>query len=240
MAVAGRRGPFVHLTDAQLAERPVENFTHLEFDEYYQRMLQHSTRDTPLFALPCMELHVQLAAKGSLANDPFRGPRRMRLLNRCKRRAKGAAEAANDRLSIKTPHAICRLELDAFRSHLLVVLDSMESAADTSPIATTLTRQYAHDLILSAAQSAHEEPLPYCSSHMLLLYSLYRHLCEPGDNVFAAAISPQVSRLRGMLLDDATRVRILTRLGTRVLFDDTSHEPSWPEIPGDLLGPTKV
>jgi hypothetical protein len=240
MAVAGRRGPFVHLTDEQLAERPVENFTHLEFDEYYHRMLQDCTRDTALFALPRPQLHVQLAAKGSLANDPFRGPRRMRLLNRCKRRAKGAAEAADDRLSIKTPHTICRHEFPAFRDHLLAVLDSMEGAAATAPVATTLTRQYARDLILSAAQSAHEEPVPYCSSHMLLLYGLYRHLCEPGDNVFAAAISPQVARLRGMLLDDAVRARILTRLSTRVIFDDTSNEPSWPEIPGDLLGPTKV
>ena len=214
----------MHLSDEELGERPVANFTHLEFDEYYRRMIQTVERETPLFALPSPALHTLLGRKGSLERDSYPGPRRLHLPNACK--IEGHVNA-DSRLDIVTPHAINRLVLPGFRDHLLIALDSMENDADTAPTATTLTRQFAHDLLLTAAITAREEPLPYCSQHMMLLFTLYRFLGEPGDNVYAAATSKHMSRLRAMMLDPTRRARVLVRLQSRTTFTKKSHVISW-------------
>lgn len=200
------RGAYAHLTDEQIAEYPVFSMSFLLFYEYYGRMTKSMTRDTPLFELQQPDLHKRLAA---IKTDPRKAhaENRMFLLNPCEK--KPDQQSAPPRLCITTPHAIQKIVLDGFGDHLRMVISSIEQEADKKPVATTLARQYAHDLILSLAQIATWEPIPYSSTEMLLMFHMYRYLGTESDNVYAAAISPDVTRLRTLLLDKKMRARIM-------------------------------
>lgn len=232
-----RRGAYVHLTDEELGELPVENLTPLDFEEYYRRMLASVKQTTPFFELPLPELHKKLAREGVLPENGYAGPKRLYLPNACRIEGHALAER---RIDVVTPYAINRLVLPDFYSDLQAVLLSMKEDTDTQPVAATLTRQYAHDLILTAAITASESPLPYCSQHMMLLYTLYRWLADPTkeekDNVYAAAINPSMTLLRKMMLDPVKRAQIIVRLQKRTLFTKKSHVISWEPIQSSLSG----
>lgn len=158
------------------------------------------------------------AEKMVLRNGSERADTRRR-----KRDSDGNVKTLDERLDIKTFHALCSLELPRFRE-LLVDLIGRLKKGDKIAQATTVAAQYARDLLISLAMAATCRPQPYPPLQALGLLHMYKFLCEPGDNVYAAAISEHVTELRELLLDDAARDRILQLASNRVLFTSKSYE----------------
>lgn len=201
-----RKGGYRSMQDEDFAAMPMETMSFLMFDEYFRRMLLYVDRDMSLFDMMLQRpsVHTALARKGDPKKFPPSG--RMFLTQRSRKTGDtGIAES----LFKRTPHNIQTIEMPDFRDILISLLDMIESPENIEPTATTVHRQYAHDLLLSLAQISAHAPIPYCSTDMLLMYHVYRFLCEKDDNIYAAATSPQVIRLRAIICNSVTRDRIM-------------------------------
>jgi hypothetical protein len=133
----------------------------------------------------------------------------------------------------KIVYLLFRLRLPEFRECVHSVFDCMyeeyEKNGEISsiPRAGSFDRQCAHNLFYSLACIRDSSPLPFSPLDSGLILHTYRFMCDKGDNIFAAAISDRMQKLRRLLFDQALNAQVRRHFSDHVTFPKACEQGTY-------------